>query len=82
MTEKMAKLDATGAPRADNTRPAPTTSKASPKPSIRAKPVQARPEPVATQSIESAGIKPTDWREQTLNRVRTLILETDPAMTE
>lgn len=82
MTEKKAKPNATGTPRADKTRPSATPSKASPKPPTRAKPAKASPQPVATQSIESAGIKPADWREQTLNRMRTLILEADPAMTE
>jgi hypothetical protein len=38
--------------------------------------------PVASRSREQATAKPGDWREETLARMRTLILEADPEMVE
>lgn len=61
--------------------------KAKPKTSSRAKPKSGRKakaktgseaKPTATASAKSSG----DWRAETLARVRTLIMEADPEMTE
>src|SRR4051794_31927425 len=71
MTERRAKPKAKGTSRASRPRKSPTKSKSPPKAGKPASPLTGR-------RVRDLG----DWREETLARVRALILEADPEMIE
>jgi hypothetical protein len=91
-----AKPKAKGTARASKPRKSATTSKSPPKAGAKAKPdpSEAKPKAAGTRSGEQATGKPASrlidqrirdlggWRGETLARMRALILEADPEMTE
>ena len=74
MTESMAKPKAKGTSRASKPRKSATKSKSPPKAGATGKPVSR----LIDQRIRDLG----DWREETLARMRALILEADPEIIE
>ena len=92
MTESKAKPKAKGTSRAGQPRKSATKSKSPPKAGAKAKPGASEVKPVKVREGEK--VKPAsrlidqrirdlgDWRDQTLARMRALILEADPEMTE
>jgi hypothetical protein len=85
MTEGRAKPNAGGAARASKPRKSATKSQSPPKAGAKAKPgVEAKRATgkAASRLIDERTREPGDWREETLARMRALILEADPEMIE
>jgi hypothetical protein len=78
MTESKAKPKAKGTSRASKPRKLATKPKSLVKAGAKAKPTASEAKPVKLL----AGGKPGDWREETLARMRALILEADPEIIE
>src|SRR6266850_6195052 len=89
MTESMAKPKAKGTSRASKPRKSATKSKSPPKAGAKAKPGASEAKPIKVRAGEPASrlidqrIRDLGgWRGETLARMRALILEADPEMTE
>jgi hypothetical protein len=87
MTESKAKPKAKGTSRASKPRKSATKSKSPPKAGTKAKPGASAAQQIkvgepASRLIDQRNRDLGDWREETLARMRALILEADPGMIE